>query len=472
MCRIEQFDIVYLDGSREVREQVRHCRRGTRSQPCTHREFVRIGDRLPSPADLRNPPPPHIVPFEPAPRESSQPRPSRRMRTRDSIEGMTVNLKFWNPFSSKNRGEKKQYYFVRKTKKREHRPEIFQPYPPGPPPPPPIPFVPPVRVESPVVIPIEPPGDYNVHPFPEREPERMPAAPIIHQGREDESSSPPEASREHGRRTRSLSPHSRFLSPRSRYEIENELLRNLVNIREEREARERAERLQHEERQRARDERHEARRRHRLAIEREAIHRERARIRQEQEDRDRERLANELNRERARIRQEQEDRDRERLANEREARHREQARMRQEQEDRDRERQRADRQRHHEARAWRQQEEQDNERRRAAERDRLWRLDEDRYLEQQRHARAHQANIPRDPHHPVLVHGDEGRVDRGERFIRNAIREEYLRQFEMRARRSGNLYDDGGVRRRNTVDGGQRWYDEQGRRWRDRRDRR
>ena len=427
MCRIEQFDIVYRDGSREGRENIRPCHRGTRNQPCTHREVVRLGDHLPSPSDLRNPAPPHIVPIAPMHWETSQPHSTRRARTRDPDEGLSLNLKFWNPFSPNSRREKKQYFFVRKIKKREPRPNIVQPYPPAPPPPPPIHFDPPVREENPRVIPMEPPRDHNNHP------------PIIHQlieEDEDGSSSPPEANRDHGRRARSLSPHSRFLSSRSRLEYENELLRELVNRREEREARERAERLHNEERQRARDERREAQRR---ANEREARHRERARIRREEQEREQEEREQQLREQQLR-----------------------------EREERDRERERANRQRHREARARRQQEEEDIERFRAAERERLWRLDQEAiYQEQQRRARARQANIPRDPHHRVFVHRDGDRIDRGDRFIRDGIREHDLRQFEMRARRAGHVYDDGGVRRRNTVDGGQRWYDGQRQRWRD-----
>lgn len=107
-------------------------------------------------------------------------------------------------------------------------------------------------------------------------------------------------------------------------------------------------------------------------------------------------------------------------------------------------------------------------RRRGAEREHLRRLrgEQDRwqYAEQERYARARQANIPRRPRHAVFVHQDEDRSDRGERFIQDAIRAENLRQFERRVRWPRGGYDDGALRRRNTVDGDPRWYD--GQRWR------
>lgn len=446
MCRIERFGIIYPDGTRERREQVVHCRRGTHSQPCRHNEVVVLGDRLALASDLRPPMQPRIVPIEPRDFESSRIRPSSREKPRGPTEGMALNFKFWNPFSSKNKEkkEKTQYYIVRRTKKPEPRPAIIQHQPPIPPPPE-THFVTPVRGESPVVIPIQPPDHYIPHhnQNPEREPRRRrrPHPVVIHRSSEeeedeDESPSPPEANREHGRRTRSL-------SPISRYEAEKEIIRQIELRqrelrqrerqervqREEREARERAENLERLERQREREEqidrqerlgqeRRETRQRQRLAVEREA--------RRQQEEREREQL---------RILQEQEDRERLRAAD----------------------------------RARRHQEEEDNERRRAADRDRFRRLRDEQarrqYAEPQRYPRARQANIPRPPRHPVFVHQHEGPLDRGERFIQHAIRAENLRQFERRAGRPHGRYDDEGLRRRNTIDGG--WY---GRQWR--RDRR
>ena len=453
MCRIERFDVVYPNGTRERREQLNHCRRGTRSQPCRHVQVSNLEDRLASASDLRHEIQPHIVPIEPRDSESLRLRPSSRETPRGPIQGLTLNLKFWNPFSSKTKEkkEKTKYFFVRRTTKPEPRSPVIKHQSPIPPPPEPY-FSTPVRGESPVVIPIQHPDYHTTHHLPEREPRRRRrrrrrrrlTPVVVHQSSEedrDESASPPEANREHHRRTRSL-------SPLSRYEVEKEIirLRELRQrelrqrerrdriTREEREARERAERVallerlerqrerekQSERQERLRQERRESRERQHLAVEREA--------RRQQEERDREE---------ARRLQEQEDLERLRAA--------------------DRARQLR------EERARRQQEEEDSERRRAAYHDRLRRLRDEqarrRYAEEQRNARARQANIPRPPRHPVFVHQNEGHLDRGERFIQDAIRAENLRQFERRAGWPGGGYDDGdnGLRRRNTIDGGQRW---------------
>lgn len=452
MCRIEQFYVVYPDGTREREEQVVPCSRGTRSQPCRHAEVVPIGERFASPSDLRHRMQPRIIPVEPRDVESARLRPSSREKARGPIEGLGLSINFWNPFSSKKkeRKEKTHFYLARKTKRPETHPTVIQHQPPGPPPPPRH-FEPPVHGQPPVVIPIQPPNNNTPHRSPEREPRRRrrPIPVVIHQPNredEDESPSPPEASREHGRRTRSL-------SPVSRYHVEKELIRQRELRqrerqerirREEREARERAERIAiHErlERQRERDE-----------------HNEREeRIRQEREARQRERLA--LERE---LRRQQEERDREQAAFlqdqevRRQQRIEERARIVQEQEDRRRLRAADRARRDREERA-------DIERRRAAERLRRY-----RDAEEQRYARARQANIPHRPRHPAYVHQYEDHVDRGERFIRDAIREENLRQFERRARWPHGGYDDGSLRRRNTIDGGRQWFD--GQRWR--RDRR
>ena len=424
MCRIEQFGLIYPDGTREGREQVVPCHWGTRSQPCRHSKVVRLGDRLVSASDLRPPMQPHIVPIEPQDSERSRHRPSSREKTRGPIEGITLNIKLWNPFSSKKKEKKKEktrYYVARRTKKQEPRPPVIQ-YQPPVPPPPGTHFVPPVQGEPPVIIPIQPPNDYTTHHPPQREPRRR-TVTVVHQSSE-ESASPPEASREHGRRTRSLSPISRYHVEKERQrELEQRLRRERIE-REEREARERAETLAILERQRVREEqrqrqeenrqeRREARQRQRLAAEREA---------RRQEEKDRVHAA---------IVQEQEDRARLRAADHARQRREERARRYQEE-------------------AFR----------RAADRDRLQRLRD----EERRYARARQANIPRHPRHPVFVHQDEDHLDRGERFIQEAIRAENQREFERRARRPRGGYDDGGLRRRNTVDGGQRWYGRDG--WR------
>lgn len=419
MCRIEQFDVVYPNGIRERREQLNHCRLGTRSQPCRHAQVLNLGDRLAAASDLRPALQPRVVPIEPRRSESSRLRPSNINKLRGPIEGMTLNIKFWNPFSSKSKEkkEKTQYYSIRRTKKPEPRPAVIH-HQPSISPSPKTHFVPSVRGESPVIIPFQPPD-------PVRKPRRSRPTPVVlHQSSEygeDESPSPPEVNREHSRRTRSL-------SPISRYHVKKEIIREREFRqrerqeeirREEREARERAERIATSERQqlereeqserqeRLRQEHLETGRRQRLAIEREARRQEEEReqeealIRQERETRHRRQVE-----ERVRILQEQEDLERLRAANRRRQFREEQARRHREEED---------------------------ERRRAADLRRI--RDEQarrQFAEHERLARARHANIPRPPHHPVFVHQNGGHIDRGERVIRDAIREENLRQFERR----------------------------------------
>ena len=375
MCQIQQFDVVYPDGTRQGREQVVACHRGTRSQPCNHTETVRLEDR---PA-IRPPMQPHmqpyIVPIAPRDQGSSRLYSSSRERTRGPIEGMTVNFKLCNPFSSSKNKER-----------RNHRPPpiICQPCPP-------------YWVKYPDPLPPHPPGNHPPHQSPHQTPEPEPPAPT-HEEDEDKSSSPPQAHRPHSRRTRSLSRFRRY--ELERYEREKEAIRRReleerdrrIIRREEREAWERAVSLERQERQ----ERRECRR---LRAAEQAI------------------LQQERDRELARIEQEREDR-------------------------------RADRAR----RLW---EEDDLERRRAADRARR------RWEEERRLARAQQANIPRNPRHPVFVY--QGYPDRGEQYIQGAIRAEDRRQFERR-NEWRERYDNGALRRRNTIDGGHGWYDGRGRR--------
>ena len=415
MCRIERFNVVYPNGYREPREQVIPCPRGTHSHPCSRYEIARVGDRLASPSDLAAAMQPNIIPAEPRDLE----RPRSRHGRRDPIEGVTLNFKFCNPFSrkNKNRKEKPQYYLVRKTKKSEHPPAAIQHQPPIPIPPPfGIPSNPPDRGASPIITMIQPPDHHTTHQPPRPGPRRRrrPTAPIIHQSSEedgDESTSPLQALREHGRRTRSLSPGS--------YQVQKEIIR-LRELRE-RERRDRIEREERDARERA----------------------ERAEIRERLERQREQREREEENERRRQLRQEDRELRRQRRIEE-------QARIQQEE---DRERLRADR-------ARRYQEEQDIERRRAAERDRLRRLRDEQarrqYAEGQRQARAREANVPRLPRHRPFVHNNE---DRGERFIRNSIREENQRQAERRARWPHGTYDNGGLRRHHTIDEGQRWYD-------------
>ncbi len=403
MCRIEQFDVVYPNGFRERREKLVACPRGTRSQPCRHAEIVRVADRLASASDLRALAQPRVVPIEPRDLEPSRPHSRGSVGRRGPIEGITLDFKLWNPFSSKNKKkkEKTEYYIERRSRRQDPRPAGFQHHIPMPPPPPhfqhhiPMPppppqmhMRPPVREESPVIIPIHPPEHHPNQHRPEREPRRRrrrPPTPIIiqhYEEDEDESSSPPQANREH-RRTRSLSPNTR-------YEVEKEIIRirelderirRERIIREERENREERQRQREEQRERRAEARREARRRE-------------ARIQQEHEDRERIRAEA-----RARRHREEQNTARRRAADlERQLR----------------------------------QEEEDNERRDELRRRRDAEI-RYQYAEQRRRARARQANVPLAPRHPVDIHRDEGHVDRGERFIRSAIRAENVRQFDRRA---------------------------------------
>ena len=432
MCRIEQFDVVYPDGTRERRERLLNCPRGTRSQPCRHTEAVILRDHLASASDLRDRIQPHVVPIAPGGLESSHTPPRNREKRRSPIEGLALHFNLWNPFSSKKKEKKgkTRYYVVRDTRKQEPHPPVIPYHPPIPPP-----FE--THVEPPVVIPIQPPDHHTTHRSHGHEPRRGGRGPtpvVIHQRREedeDESPSPPEAIREHGRRIRSLSPHSR-------YEVEKEKIRQRELRqrerqeeikRKEREARERAEHLERQHRREEERERQEQLRRERREFEQRqrAVERE---ARRQQAERDRQQA--EMDREQARTIQEREDRARLRAADQAQQELEERIRRRQE-----------------------------DDRRRAASRDRDARHQD---AERQRYARAQQANIPRPPRHHPFVHQNEGHLDRGDRFIHNAIREENLRRFERRAGRPREWYDDGALRRRNTIDGGQRWYD--GQRWR------
>jgi len=90
-----------------------------------------------------------------------------------------------------------------------------------------------------------------------------------------------------------------------------------------------------------------------------------------------------------------------------------------------------------------------------------------RLEEEERLRRARRANIPREPRHaPTVQYERQSMEDRGEHFIREAIRQENLRQFERREPSTAfdTMYDGGGPIRRNTIAGAGRW-----RQWRDRR---
>ena len=414
MCRKELFDVVYPNGCREQGEQLVPCHRMTRGQPCRVAEVVRLRDRL-GLASEQPPIQPHIVSIDPRGLRNSRRHSSSRERRRDPITGVTLNFKFWNPFSSKKKEREKGFYVVRKRMGRQPHPTVIHNPPPIPPPPP---VVPPCPPRPPPVVQIQPSSEED----------------------EDESSSPPEANRRHRRRTRSLSSIRRYEAEKERIKQRElrERERRERNRREEREARDRA---AHLERERARDEERE-----RVAHERRERQRERAERRERQREIDEQR-------EREERRQAQQ---RERLAAEQEAIRQREARIQQEREDRERWRAARRAQQLREDIARRRREEEEFARWRAADRAAEERA-RYRYAEQRRRDRARQANIPLYPRHPAFVYHDD--LDRGDRVIRDDIEAENLRRFDRRAERLRGGYDDGWLRRHNTVDGGRRRYD-------------
>lgn len=256
MCTIDKFDVVYPDGTRERREQLRNCRRGTPSRPCSQVEVVNsFEDRYASKAEVR--------PVESRPylvrehRASERPRPRLvyRERPRGGLDNLSVLYKLWNPFSSKQRNtttRSKQYLVVERPKYAEPRSSGIYRRREAPP-------SPRRRVpeERPKVGPIDSFQEQDSR-YPAERERRRPRGPIqptvVHRPSEEEeekkSPSPPVAHRRHYRR------RARSLSPISRYEAEKEILRQREQrqyaekvAQVEREARRRAERVAEEERQ-------------------------------------------------------------------------------------------------------------------------------------------------------------------------------------------------------------------------------
>lgn len=420
MCTIERYNVVYPDGTRQTRERVRNCPRGTPTRPCSTAEIVPVfEDQYPTvrhqdPA-LRS----EYHPTTPQGSDGSRSRPSTREKPKSVFDELALTFKFFNPFSSKHsKKSKKKLYLIRKTKKPESEvPAIIHHYPRAPTPPPSRMM--PRSEESPVIVPIEPRRGrpHSSHgPQPRHIRERPQRAIVVEESSsEDDTPSPPVPARDHERKSRSI-------SPRSRHEAEKRLMK-------EKEKRHYAERVAKEEEQ--------ARKRAIRIAELERLEKEKA-IRERIEYKEKKRLESA---DRARRRQEREDSQRA------------QAQRRQELEDlealnaaerlsrRQREQERRQREEH--------------ERQRQEEEDRL--------------ARARRANIPRRPRHPPTVHqpsgSNGGMEDRGERFIREAIRQENLRQFETEAppRRSYRTYDDARLERRNTIGGNRGWRERRGR---------
>ena len=390
-----------------------NCSRGTPSRPCSNAAVVpSFEQHLATERDLRPVEAPELYIATPRGSEGSRSRSGNRAKPKSLFDDLALTFKFWKPFPKK---PKKKLYLVReKVRPRVDPPVVIHQYPRAPTPPPLFPTAPRMpEARSPNIVPIAP-NQRRRSPSPQR-PEPQPIRPrrrgreaIVIGGssssNEDDSPSPPVAVREHR-------PKSRSISPRGRAEIEKKLTKEKEQrryaervVREEERAHKRAVRvaeLERLERRKAEQDRIEYEERKRL----ESV--EKARKRQEQED---------FKRAQAKRRQELEDIEAFNAA------------------------ERADRRRQ--------------------EYDRL-RREEHRLEEEQRLARAQRANIPRQPRHGATVHyGRESMEDRGERFIRDAIRQENLRRFEREippnAGGPRGTSDDGDMRRRNTFGGGGR----------------
>lgn len=405
-----------------------NCPRGTPARPCSNIEVRHLfEDHFPTASELD----PGSHAGSPGPARDARPRLSGGNRSSGVFDDLAISFKLWNPFKSRKpqRSRSRTYVVRERVRPTQNQPAIIQEIPRAPTPPPPPPTIP-TRGRSPVIVPISPHRGHH-SPIPrtqrrhrsrsgERKPKmkkkkKQPAV-VIHQSsssEEDNTPSPPLATRDHQRK-------SRITSPQSKYEAEKRAIR-------ERERRLYAERVAKEEQ--------EAQRRAARVAEFERL--ERARKEQEAiEFEERKRIETV---ERARRRQQQE------------AVERTEARMHQELED-IRRLDAADR-------ARRRQEELDRRRREEHERHRL--------EEEERLRRARRANIPREPRHqPTVRYERQSMEDRGEQFIREAIRQENLRQFERRGPSTAfdRIYDGEGPMRRNTVAGASRW-----RQWRDRR---
>lgn len=428
MCTIERYEVVYPDGRRIPRERLVNCPRGTPARPCSNVEVRQLfEDHFPTASDMD----PGSHAGDPAPARDSRPRLRSGNRSSGVFDDLAISFKFWNPFKLKKpRRSRSRTYLVReRARPPQNQPAIIQEIPRAPTPPPPPPTMP-VRGRSPVIVPISPhrgnhsPLVYTQRRHRSRSGEREPKtkkkkkhpAVMIHQSsssEEDKTPSPPLATRDHQRKSRSI-------SPKSKYEIEKRAIR-------ERERRLYAERVAKEEQ--------EAQRRAARVAEFERLEKDR-KAQEAIEFEQRKRIETV---ERARRRQQQE------------AVERAEARRCQEMEDIAR-LDAADR-------ARRRQQELDRRRREEHERHRL--------EEEERLRRARRANIPREPRHqPTVQHERQSMEDRGEQFIREAIRQENLRQFERREPSTAvhRNYGAGPVRR-NTVAGASRWGQWRDRRW-------
>ena len=421
MCTIEVFDIVYPNGTRQRGERlVEYCSQGTPHHPCRNVRYVNtFEERQATDAEVRaGGAGPWGETMNPRGEDRSASRPGSKEKDSGVLGGITKTFKDWkrSSWGKKGRKDGTKMAFVRPvSREHESRPPQFDyPLPQNiPPRAPSPPRWQPAPVE-PQIIPIRPSDERDRgrrgRPEPEhgRRRRRSPRPIVIHQSdSEEETPSPPKAVREH-HRSRSLSPNSKYKLEKQKMQREKDQRKYAERVaQEQRAAHERAEKLaelQRLEAARSRQDRIDYEERKRIESA------QRARRRRERE---------EWERDQAKRRQELADIERIRAATARDAYYREQ-------------------------------EERDRLDRAAAARERRWRQEE----EADRRARARRANVPVQPHHAPFIHQPENMVDRGERYIRDAIRQANLRQFERRSPPTAGRRDEGhGLRRHHTTGG-------------------
>lgn len=410
MCRIELFDVVFPNGAREQRERlVNCCARGTPHRPCREAQYVNTYQERPaSIAELRAVAAgPRTETITPRGSERSASRPGSSGKEKGVLGDIATVFKKWKRSSWGKSGKASgtKMAFVRPASRdRGPRPPIIDYQ---------LPQNPPPRAPSP---PRRQPGPVS--------PQIIPIGPSRERQRDRDHERGRRHEQQRGTRTRRIpretvlhqssseedspSPptpvreHRRFrsLSPNSKYKIEKQEMERRKAQREYEELAAQKQRAAH-------------RRAERLA---EFQRLDAERLRQERIEFD----------ERKRI----ESAERARRRRESEEWEREQAKRRQAL---------ADSQALAAARA----------------RERRIREQE----EQERYDRERRANIPRQPRHPAFVHHARNMEDRGDRYIRDAIREANLRQFERRSPPSAGWRDreyGGGLRRNNTTGGGHR----------------
>jgi len=234
MCTIEIFDIVYPNGARERREQlVNCCARGTPHRPCRDVRYINtFRERPASVAELRAiGAGPRTETITPRGSERSASRPGSSDKQKGVLGDIATVFKKWkrSSWGKSGKADGTKMAFVRPiSRNRGPRPPIIDyPLPMNPPRAPSPPRWQPrpasprqTEPGTPRIIPIRPTRERERDRDRERgrrhEPEqgtrrrRSPQRIVIHQcSSEEETPSPPTASREH-RRSRSLSPNSRY----------------------------------------------------------------------------------------------------------------------------------------------------------------------------------------------------------------------------------------------------------------------